>query len=48
MMEQKGLKIKVLESTAQWMGVTYKEDKPVVEEKISRLVKAGSYAEKLV
>lgn len=48
MMEQKGLKIKVLESTAQWMGVTYKEDKPVVEEKISRLVKAGSYANKLV
>jgi len=48
MMEQKGLKIKVLESTAQWMGVTYKEDKPVVEEKISRLVKAGSYPEKLV
>lgn len=48
MMEQRGLKIKVLESTAQWMGVTYKEDKPVVEEKISRLVKVGSYAEKLV
>ncbi len=48
MMEQKELKIKVLESTAQWMGVTYKEDKPVVEEKISRLVEAGSYPEKLV
>ncbi len=48
MMEEKGLKIKVLESNAQWMGVTYKEDKPVVEEKISRLVKAGSYPEKLV
>ncbi len=48
MMEKRSLKIKVLESTAQWMGVTYKEDKPVVEEKISRLVKAGSYAEKLV
>ncbi|MCF6360832.1 MAG: nucleotidyltransferase [Cyclobacteriaceae bacterium] len=41
MMEEKGLKIKVLESNAQWMGVTYKEDKPVVEEKTSRLVKAG-------
>ncbi len=48
MMEEKGLKIKVLESNAQWMGVTYKEDKPVVEEKISQLVKAGSYPEKLV
>ncbi len=48
MMEQKGLKIKVLESTAQWMGVTYKEDKPIVEEKIRQLVKAGAYPEKLV
>ena len=48
MMEKKNLKIKVLESTSQWMGVTYKEDKPVVEEKINRLVKAGSYSEKLV
>jgi NDP-sugar pyrophosphorylase family protein len=48
MMSQKELRIKVLESTAQWMGVTYIEDKPVVEEKISRLVKAGSYPEKLV
>ncbi|MCB0496957.1 MAG: NTP transferase domain-containing protein [Cyclobacteriaceae bacterium] len=42
------LKVKVLESTAQWMGVTYKEDKPVVTEKISQLVKAGLYPEKLV
>ncbi len=48
MMEQKGLKIKVLESSAQWMGVTYKEDKPIVEEKIRQLVKAGAYPEKLV
>ena len=48
MMKQKGLKIKVLESTAQWMGVTYKEDKPVVEEKINQLVKSGVYPEKLV
>jgi len=48
MMQQRNLKVKVLESTAQWMGVTYIEDKPVVKEKISRLVKAGSYPEKLV
>lgn len=48
MMDKKGLKIKVLESTAHWMGVTYKEDKPVVEEKINQLVKAGAYANKLV
>ncbi len=48
MMKQKSLKIKVLESAAQWMGVTYKEDKPVVEEKINQLVKAGAYAKKLV
>jgi len=48
MMKEKGLKIKVLESTARWMGVTYKEDKPVVEEKISQLVHNRIYPAKLV
>lgn len=48
MMSEDRLKVKVLESTAQWMGVTYKEDKPVVIEKINRLIKDGLYPEKLV
>ena len=48
LMEAGKLKVKVLESNAQWMGVTYIEDKPVVKEKINQLVKAGLYPEKLV
>lgn len=48
LMDEDKLKVKVLESTAQWMGVTYQEDKPVVIKKISQLIKAGLYPEKLV
>lgn len=48
LMKEDRLKVKVLESTAQWMGVTYKEDKPVVIEKINELVKHRVYPEKLI
>ena len=37
------IKVKILESTAKWMGVTYREDKPVVIEKVQALVDAGDY-----
>ena len=30
-------------ATSQWMGVTYREDKPKVMEKIRRLISAGIY-----
>lgn len=39
--------VKVLEATDQWFGVTYKEDKPLVIEKIKKLTEAGDYPEKL-
>ena len=39
--------VKVLRSDAKWFGVTYKEDKPLVIEKLAQLVKAGVYPEKL-
>lgn len=39
--------VKVLESKDKWVGVTYKEDKPVVVESIRALVAAGKYPEKL-
>ncbi len=39
--------VKVLEATDQWFGVTYKEDKPLVIEKIKRLTMEGKYPEKL-
>ena len=40
-------KMKVLNSSAQWFGVTYKEDKPAVMAKIRALIDAGEYPEKL-
>ncbi|MDA3953701.1 MAG: sugar phosphate nucleotidyltransferase [Bacteroidales bacterium] len=39
--------VKVLEATDQWFGVTYKEDKPFVIEKIKNLTLAGEYPERL-
>lgn len=40
-------RIKVLKSADQWFGVTYKEDKPVVIQKINQLIRSGIYPEKL-
>ncbi len=40
-------RVKVLKSDAKWFGVTYKEDKPLVIEKLSQLIKAGIYPEQL-
>lgn len=38
---------KVVPTSNQWFGVTYKEDKPFVQDCIDQLVKNGSYPEKL-
>ncbi len=47
-MIQKGeTSVKVLEANSPWFGVTYKEDKPFVVEKIRSLINAGEYPEKL-
>ena len=39
--------LKVLNSDAQWFGVTYKQDKPYVVERIKKLIEAGVYPEHL-
>jgi len=39
--------VKVLRSTAKWFGVTYKEDKPLVIEKLAQLIRAGVYPAQL-
>lgn len=39
--------IKVIPTAAQWFGVTYKEDAPVVKQKLEKLVQSGAYPEKL-
>ena len=35
--------VKVLETTAKWFGVTYREDKPAVVESFRQLIDAGVY-----
>lgn len=40
-------KMKIIPTDENWFGVTYKEDKPIVIEKIRRLVDKGIYPEKL-
>lgn len=39
--------IKVIPTKAQWFGVTYKEDAPVVTESINKLVTDGAYPNRL-
>ena len=38
--------LKVLNSDAQWFGVTYKQDRPYVVERIQKLIDAGVYPER--
>ena len=38
-----GETIKIIPTSAQWFGVTYKEDAPIVKKDIEELVKAGMY-----
>lgn len=40
-------KVCVITSPASWFGVTYKEDKPIVMEKIQSLIRQGVYPENL-
>jgi len=40
-------KIKVIPTSAQWFGVTYKEDAPIVKESLAQLIKKGEYPDKL-
>jgi len=39
--------VKVLKADSPWFGVTYKEDKPYVVEKLNSLIENGDYPEKL-
>jgi len=39
--------VTVLRSNAKWFGVTYKEDKPIVIEKLAQLIKTGIYPAQL-
>jgi len=47
LIKSKQARVKVLQSHDRWFGVTYKEDKPVVIEKLRELITKGIYPEKL-
>lgn len=47
MIEKNEVEVKVLEANSPWFGVTYKEDKPIVVNKIKTLINEGVYPEKL-
>ena len=39
--------VRVLRSPAQWFGVTYKEDKPLLVANLKKMIRAGIYPEYL-
>ena len=39
--------VRILPASDQWFGVTYREDKPLAEEHINKLIKQGIYPENL-
>jgi dTDP-glucose pyrophosphorylase len=43
LIEEKKANVKVLSSTAEWFGVTYKEDKDFVIERLKKITEAGVY-----
>ena len=47
MIKDNRAKVYVLPADEIWMGITYKEDRPFVTEKIGEMVKNGLYPEKL-
>jgi UTP-glucose-1-phosphate uridylyltransferase len=47
MIDEKLASVKVLEADSPWFGVTYKEDKPLVVNKLRALIDAGEYPKKL-
>ncbi len=47
LMQEGKVKTKVLQSEANWFGVTYQEDRPATVDKIAKLVADGVYPEKL-
>lgn len=47
MVKQHLANFKVIPTSSKWFGVTYVEDKPIVQESISKLIASGAYPEKL-
>jgi choline kinase len=47
LIQENGVKLKVLQSQDQWFGVTYQQDKDLVVNKVSQLIQEGVYPENL-
>jgi len=47
LIDEKVATVKILEANSPWFGVTYKDDKPFVIEKINTLIANGEYPKKL-
>ncbi len=47
MIHNQEIKVKRISTDSNWFGVTYQEDKPVVIEKIAKLIESGVYPQKL-
>ena len=47
LLKEKRANVKVLETKDRWFGVTYKEDKEIVQRAFSKLIQNGVYEEKL-
>lgn len=47
LLKEKRANRKVLETQDRWFGVTYKEDKEILQKAFSELIQNGVYAEKL-
>ena len=47
MIKNNKAKIRVLETTSKWLGVTYKEDAPAVRDAIQELIDKGEYPNNL-
>ena len=47
MIDEQKATVKVLEADSPWFGVTYKEDKPYVVQKINSLIQQSEYPDKL-
>ena len=47
LLKEERANVKVLETQDRWFGVTYKEDKEIVQKAFAELIQNGVYAERL-
>jgi len=43
LIQNKVLNVNILDTTSKWFGVTYQEDRPIVIDKLNKLIEEGIY-----